>query len=120
MRFAVSLALLAVALLPPLVAPSLPVMCVLMVLAGMPIAPAFAASYALIDELGIPGTTTEGFAWLTTAIVAGIALGTSAGGAAIDPLGITGALALAAPCAGLAALASFARLDSLTIPEPVP
>ena len=120
MRFAVSLALLAVALLPPLVAPCLPVMCVLMLLAGMPIAPAFAASYGLIDELGIPGTTTEGFAWLTTAIVAGIALGTSAGGAAIDPLGITGALALAAPCAGLAALASFARLDSLTIPEPVP
>jgi MFS family permease len=119
-RFAASLGLLGVALLPPLVAPSLPVMCVLMVIAGLPIAPAFAASYGLVDELGIPGTTTEGFAWLTTAIVAGIALGTSGAGAAIDPLGITGALALAAPCAGVAALASFLRLDSLSMPERVP
>ena len=45
-----SLALLAVALIPPLVAPKLPVMCALMLLAGMPIAPAFAASYGLVGE----------------------------------------------------------------------
>ena len=70
----------------------------------MPIAPAFAASYGLVDELGMPGTTTEAFSWLTTAIVAGLAVGSAVGGAAIDPLGITGALALAAPCAGIAAL----------------
>jgi MFS family permease len=120
MRFAISLGVLALALLPPLVAPSIPVMCLLMLVAGMPIAPAFAASYGLIDELGVPGTTTEAFSWLTTAIVAGLAVGTSAGGAAIDPLGITGALALAAPCAGLAALVAFARHDTLTIPDAVP
>jgi predicted MFS family arabinose efflux permease len=120
MRFAVSLGVLALALLPPLVAPSIPVMCVLMLIAGMPIAPAFAASYGLVDELGVPGTTTEAFSWLTTAIVAGLAVGTSAGGVAIDPLGITGALALAAPCAALAALLTFARLDTLTVPDAVP
>ena len=51
LRFALSLALLAVALVPPLVAPNLPVMCALMLLAGMPIAPAFAASYGLVGEL---------------------------------------------------------------------
>jgi MFS family permease len=118
-RFAVSLGALGLALLPPLVAPSLPVMCVLMVIAGMPIAPAFAASYGLVDELGVPGTTTEAFSWLTTAIVAGLAVGTSAAGAAIDPLGITGALALAAPCAGIAALVAFLRHASLTAAEPV-
>ena len=107
-------------LVPPLVAPSLPVMCALMLLAGMPIAPAFAASYGLVGELAPPGTTTEAFAWLTTAIVTGLAIGTAAGGVAVDPLGVTGALALAAPCAGVAALAAFARLGSLAIPEPVP
>jgi MFS family permease len=119
-RFAVSLGLLALALLPPLVAPSLPVMCVLMLIAGMPIAPAFAASYGLVDELGVPGTATEAFSWLTTAIVGGLAVGTSGGGAAIDSLGITGALALAAPCAAIAALVAFLRHASLTVPEPVP
>ena len=51
--------------------PSLPVMCVLMLIAGLPIAPAFAASYGLVDELALPGTTTEAFAWLGTAVVAG-------------------------------------------------
>jgi predicted MFS family arabinose efflux permease len=90
-----------------------------MLIAGMPIAPAFAASYGLVDELGVPGTTTEAFSWLTTAIVGGLAVGTSLGGAAIDPLGITGALALAAPCAGIAALLAFARHASLTVAEPV-
>ena len=47
MRFMLALAALALALLPPLVAPSIPVMCVLMLIAGLPIAPAFAASYGL-------------------------------------------------------------------------
>jgi MFS family permease len=120
MRFALSLALLAVLLVPPLIAPSLPVMCALMLLAGIPIAPAFAASYGLVGELAPPGTTTEAFAWLTTAIVAGLALGTAAGGASVGRLGLTGAIALAAPCAGVAALVAFARLGSLAIPEAVP
>ena len=75
LRFAFSLAALALALVPPLAAPSLPVMCVLMLIAGLPIAPAFAASYGLVDELALPGTTTEAFAWLGTAVVAGVALG---------------------------------------------
>ncbi len=119
-RFALSLGLLGVLLLPPLAAPSLPVMCALMLLAGMPIAPAFAASYGLVGELAPPGTTTEAFAWLTTAIVTGLALGTSVGGAAVGHLGLTGAIALAAPCAGVAALVAFARLASLAVPEPVP
>jgi MFS family permease len=120
LRFALSLGLLAVALLPPLVAPSLPVMCVLMLLAGMPIAPAFAASYGLVGELAPSGTTTEAFAWLTTAIVTGLALGTAVGGVAVEHLGLTEAIALAAPCVGVAALAAFIRLASLAIPEPVP
>jgi hypothetical protein len=90
-----------------------------MLLAGMPIAPAFAASYGLVGALAVPGTTTEAFGWLTTAVVAGLALGTSGGSAAIEPLGITGALALAAPCAALAAAVAFAGRRSLVPPVPV-
>jgi MFS family permease len=119
-RFALLLGLLAVALTPPVIAPSLPVMCLFMLVAGIPIAPAFAASYGLVGALAVPGTTTEAFAWLTTAIVAGLALGTSAGGVAVEHLGLTGALALAAPCVGVAALAAVARHASLVLPEPVP
>ena len=115
LRFAFSLGALALALVPPLAAPSLPVMCVLMLIAGLPIAPAFAASYGLVDELALPGTTTEAFAWLGTAVVAGVALGTSFGGFAVEQFGLPGALAFAAPCAGVAALLTFARRTSLAI-----
>ena len=76
-------------------APSILVMCVLMLIAGVPIAPASASSYGLVDELAVPGTATEAFALLGTAIVAGLSLGTSVSGVAIEHLGLTGALALA-------------------------
>ena len=114
-RFALALAALALALVPPLVAPSIPVMCVLMLIAGLPIAPMFASSYGLVDELAVPGTTTEAFALLGTAIVAGLSLGTSVSGAAIDQFGLTGALALAAPCVGAAALLALARRESMAV-----
>jgi hypothetical protein len=95
-------------------------MCVLMLIAGMPIAPVFAASYGLVDELAVPGTTTEAFALLGTAIVAGLSLGTSLSGAAIEQLGLTGALALSAPCVAAATLVALARLGSLTTSQAVP
>jgi MFS family permease len=120
MRFSLALGALALALLPPLVAPSIPVMCVLMLIAGLPIAPAFASSYGLVNALAVPGTTTEAFALLGTAIVAGLSLGTSVSGAAIEQFGLTGALALAAPCAGAAALVALVRRASLAIPDAVP
>ena len=120
MRFILALAALALALLPPLIAPSIPVMCVLMVIAGLPIAPAFASSYGLVDALAVPGTTTEAFALLGTAIVAGLSLGTSVSGAAIEQFGLTGALALAAPCVGAAALVALVRRATLVIGDPVP
>jgi MFS family permease len=113
LRFAAMLAALGLGLLPPLLAPSLPAMCVLMLFAGIPIAPAFAASYGLVDELAMPGTSTEAFSWLSTAIVAGISLGTAIGGLAIEHLGPIESLALAGPCAGVAALVVAIRRASL-------
>jgi MFS family permease len=115
MRFTLALGALALALVPPIVAPSILVMCVLMLIAGLPIAPMFASSYGLVDELAVAGTTTEAFALLGTAIVAGLSLGTSVSGAAIEQFGLTGALALAAPCVGAAALLAFGRRESLTV-----
>jgi MFS family permease len=116
LRFAGMLAALGVGLLPPLLAPSLPVVCVLMVIAGIPIAPAFASSYGLVDRLAVPGTTTEAFSWLSTAIVAGISLGTAVGGVVIEHAGVTWSLALAAPCALAAALVVFGLRASLAPP----
>jgi predicted MFS family arabinose efflux permease len=116
LRFAGMLALLAAALVPPIFAPSLPVLCVLMLIAGVPIAPAFAASYGLVDELSLPGTSTEAFAWITTAIVAGVSVGTAVGGLVIEHAGSTESLALGAPCAAIGALLVIARRSSLRSP----
>ena len=118
LRFAAMLAALGLALLPPLLAPSVPAMCVLLLIAGLPIAPSFAASYGLVDRLAVPGTSTEAFSWLSTAIVAGISVGTAAAGVVIEHAGPIEALALAGPCAGVAALAVVLRRATLVSESP--
>jgi MFS family permease len=104
LRFGFMLGALGIGLLPPLLAPSVPVICALMVIAGIPIAPAFASSYGLVDRLAVPGTTTEAFSWLSTAIVTGVSLGTAVGGIVIEHAGVTWSFALAPPFALAAAL----------------
>jgi MFS family permease len=79
----------------------------LLVLAGLPLAPAFAAIYALVDEVAVPGTVTEAFAWLTTAIAVGIAGGAAAGGALAD-VSPTATFAFAAAAGGAAAAVALA------------
>jgi predicted MFS family arabinose efflux permease len=93
-------------------------MCVLLLIAGLPIAPSFAASYGLVDRLAVPGTSTEAFSWLSTAIVAGISVGTAAAGVVIEHAGPIEALALAGPCAGVAALAVVLRRATLVSESP--
>jgi predicted MFS family arabinose efflux permease len=115
LRFALMLGVLGLTLVPPLLAPSLTVMCLLMLVAGMPIAPAVAASYGLVDRLAVAGTSTEAFAWLTTAIVTGMSAGTFAGGIVIERGGPIWALALAGPASLVAALIALGRRRSLLI-----
>ena len=82
-------------LLPLLVVPSIALMAVLGFFAGMPLAPAFAGAYVLLDRFAIPGALTETFAWNTTCIFAGASVGTAAGGALIASNGYRASLVLA-------------------------
>lgn len=52
----------------------------LMALSGFVLAPSGTVLYTLVDELAPPGTTTEAFTWMITAITAGVAAGTALGG----------------------------------------
>ena len=63
---------------------SLPVVAVLLLLAGMAIAPAFASAFGLTDRLAPAGTITESFAWLNTGLAGGLASGSALGGLAAD------------------------------------
>jgi predicted MFS family arabinose efflux permease len=93
-----------VGLAPLVLAPSLPVLAVLAFVAGLPIAPSFAAAYGLLDRVARPGTNAEAFAWIGTALSAGLAAGATLGGMAIDEWGVDAAFALGCGGAALAAL----------------
>lgn len=109
------LLLCGLAVAPLFAARSLVEMGVLMALAGLPIAPTFAAQYVLLDAVATPGAATETFAWNTTAIFAGAALGNALGGVLIAASSYRASLGLAmafALLSGTLALA-LARRGSL-------
>jgi predicted MFS family arabinose efflux permease len=106
-RLAIALGFYALLVTPLLVAPSIPVMALCAFASGVPIAPAFAGAYLLLDRFGVPGTITETFAWNTTAIFAGASVGTAAGGALIAAAGYRASIALSVAL-GLAAVAVVA------------
>jgi MFS family permease len=89
-----------VAVAPLLLAPSIALMAVCAFVSGIPIAPAFAGSYLLLDRFSVPGRLTETFAWNTTAIFVGASLGTAAGGALIAPAGYRASLAISVALGG--------------------
>jgi len=100
-------------LLPLLAAGSTAAMVVLMVVAGLALAPSAAAGYLVVDRVAPPGTVTEATTWVMTANVAGSALGAALGGIVVQDVSVRAALVLA--CAGplLGTLVTIARRRSL-------
>jgi predicted MFS family arabinose efflux permease len=86
--------LFAVLLLLPLLAGSVWAMALIMLIAGLPIAPSFALTYGMVQHTALPGTQAEVFGWLSTAIVVGIAGGAALGGSLITRSGTSGSLLL--------------------------
>jgi predicted MFS family arabinose efflux permease len=83
----------------------------LLPVAGVAIAPTFACTFALVEDLAPRGTLTETYTWLTTGIAAGIGAGAALAGVLAQTGGASAAFALAAAAAaGGAALAAVSRL----------
>lgn len=101
-RYVVALAVLALALVPLLAAGSVAQMAVLMFLTGVPIAPGFASAYSLLGTLAKPGTATATFAWNTTSIILGSALGSAIGGVCIREFGYRSSITVSVVAASLA------------------
>jgi MFS family permease len=112
-RYLLAVCAFPILLAPALAAWSIPAMSVIMVVAGLPIAPSFAASYVLLDRLALLGAKTETFAWLNTSIVAGAAIGNALGGSLIGAFSWRAAFAMAVATGFLAALATLLRRRSL-------
>jgi predicted MFS family arabinose efflux permease len=84
-------------------------MVVIMLIAGLPIAPSVAIAYNLIERAAVAGTQAEVFGWLSTAVTSGIAVGTAAGGSLIAHTGVHAALMLGICGAAVGCAISFTR-----------
>jgi MFS family permease len=79
--------------------------------AGLAIAPTFACTFALVEDLAPHGTLTEAYTWLSSGITAGIAAGAALAGILAEHQSPSAAFAVAAAAAALgAALGAFSRL----------
>ena len=88
-------------------------MCGLVFLAGMPIAPLITGAYGLVDRVAPSGTHAETFAWIGTAISAGIASGTAFGGWLVDAHGVRVSIACGVAAAIVGAVVVTAKRHSL-------
>ena len=77
-------ALLPLSLLPLAAAPSVPVMALLVIPAGMFIAPLLATRNEMVGWVAPEGARTEAYTWPVTAFVGGIAIGSALAGAIVE------------------------------------
>ena len=113
-RYPRALAAFAAGLVPVLLAPSLPVMLAAALLAGATIAPIFATGYAIVGRIAPPGTITEAYAWISTSIVLGVAVGNATAGALVEASSHRGALLAGLAVALLAAFVARRRRPTLS------
>jgi len=108
--------LFTVGLLPLLVASSMGSMAILMLIAGVFLAPSAAAGYLIVDHIAPPGTVTEATTWVMTANVAGGALGAALGGIVVQEMSVRAALVVACLGPALGTLIVVVRRRSLAEP----
>jgi MFS family permease len=88
-------------------------MAVLVVFAGLPIAPLIATRNELAGVVALPGSETETFTWPLTALVSGVSVGAAIAGTLADGPGWRSAVAAAVVAAALGALVTLSRRSTL-------
>jgi MFS family permease len=117
-HFAVA-ALLPLGLLPMALAPSVAVMALLVIPAGMFIAPLLATRNELVGWVAPAGARTEAYTWPVTAFVGGIAVGSALAGAIVEGPGWRTAFIVAGAVAAVGTLIVAVRRNTLTEPATV-
>ena len=93
-------------------------MALLVLPAGVFIAPLLATRNELAGLVAPPGTETEAYTWPLTAIVAGVAGGAALAGALVDTAGWRAAAVTAVACAAAGSALALTRRGTLLAPEP--
>jgi MFS family permease len=102
-RYAAFTGLLAVGLLPLALVPSIPLLCLLMGIGGLALAPSVASSFETLDAMTPGAGKTEAYSWSHTGAVSGDAVGSAAAGPIVQDLGPWVAFLLASACVGASA-----------------
>jgi MFS family permease len=110
-------ALLPLSLLPMAAAPSVPVMALLVIPAGMFIAPLLATRNEMVGWVAPPGALTEAYTWPVTAFVGGIAIGATAAGAIVESASWRTAFLVAGAVAAFGAVIAVARRHTILPPQ---
>jgi MFS family permease len=116
-RYVFLTATFAAGMTPLIVAGAIPVMVLLVAVAGLTLAPVAACTFALIEDVAPPGTTTEAFTWVFTANMIGAAAGAAGAGAVIHSSGIRTALLIPLGGVAISFLLALARRRTLTPPR---
>jgi MFS family permease len=93
-------------------------MLLLAALAGFFLAPAIACGFLVVDRHAPPGTVTEAFSWVVTAVGVGGALGTAAAGAAAQHGGAAGAFGVCAAGMAVSTAVLLGTFRFLAAPNP--
>jgi MFS family permease len=109
-------ALLPVSLLPLAAAPSVPVMALLVIPAGMFVAPLLATRNELVGWVAPEGARTEAYTWPVTAFVGGIAIGSALAGAIVETASWRTAFVAAGAIAAFGTLIAIARRGTVVQP----
>jgi MFS family permease len=112
-RYARFAALLPIGYLPLAIAPSMGVMAVLALLAGLCIAPTLTAGNQIAGDVAPAGAETEAFTWPITALVVGLAIGNWSAGAIVEAVDWQAAFLVSAGGAGCCALLAALRWQTL-------
>jgi predicted MFS family arabinose efflux permease len=111
LRFAFALPLACAALF---AATSPATMAVLVIVAGLPVAPLIASRNQLVERVAPRGTATEAFTWPLTALVGGVSLGAAIGGTLVEEYSWSTAVFASVAVSAAGALLLFARRGTLT------
>jgi MFS family permease len=114
-RYLLLTGVLAAGLAPLPLAGSMPVFGVLVVVAGLGLAPSTVAAYSLISELAPAGAMTEAYSWQIVGYVAGSAGGAWLAGVVVEQASVTAALVCAPIAAALGFLIALAGRRAITV-----
>jgi MFS family permease len=103
---------------PLLLASSPATMALLVILAGLPIAPLIASRNQLVARVTPVGTATEAYTWPLTALVTGVSLGAAAAGTVVESSSWTTAVLVATAVATLGATVVLTRRHTLVQHQP--